>query len=240
MFRAGAAAGGDLLLLQDQKIAVFASSYLGGFGRYLTQTALSLVQLTDVLEDFTARCRRLVGRQFVLGLTDQGAQLLAISFRVVEHELLQDRIVARDQAIAPAFQAMETFVVLPGGGIELIEQNKNGVSVLVAHQFADEHQVPFTRDIRGVLGRIGQCPAHGVGQRQFCQQVRLECCKALAKVNQSMQLAFNLGFAFFSRIEGVVVRINHGGRPQRNAAMITSRGPLVRPGRSMTLAESRI
>ena len=87
---------------------------------------------------------------------------------------------------------------------------------------------------------IGQGPAHGVGQRQFCQQVRLECCKALAKVNQSMQLAFDLRFAFFSRIEGVVVRINHGGSPQRNAAMITSRGPLVRPGRSMAPAESRI
>jgi hypothetical protein len=55
-----------------------------------------------------------------------------------------------------------------------------------------------------------------------------------------MQLAFDLGFAFFSRIEGVVVRINHGGSPQRNAAMITSRGPLVRPGRSKAPAESRI
>jgi hypothetical protein len=55
-----------------------------------------------------------------------------------------------------------------------------------------------------------------------------------------MQLAFDLRFAFFSRIEGVVVRINHGGSPQRNAAMITSRGPRVRPGRSMTPAESRI
>ena len=208
--------------------------------RDLTQAALSLVQLTDVLEDFTARCWRLIGRQFVLGLTDQGAQLLTISFRVVEHELLQDCIVARDQAIAPAFQTMETFVVLPGGGIELIEQSQNGVSVLIAHQFADEHEMPFTRDIRGVLGRIGQGPAHSVGQWQFCQQVRLERCKALAEVNQSMQLAFNLGFAFFSRIEGVVVRINHGGRPQRNAAMITSRGPLVRPGRSKAPAESRI
>ena len=208
--------------------------------RDLTQAALSLVQLTDVLEDFTARCRWLVGRQFVLGLTDQGAQLLTISLRVVEYELLQDAVVACDQAIAPAFQAMETFVVLSSGGIELIEQSQNGVSVLIAHQFADEHEVPFTRDIRGVLGRIGQGPAHGVGQRQFCQQVRLERCKALAEVNQSMQLAFDLGFAFFSRIEGVVVRINHGGRPQRNAAMITSRGPLVRPGRSKTVTESRI
>jgi len=208
--------------------------------RDLTQTALSLVQLTDVLEDFTARSRWLVGRQFVLGLTDQGAQLLTIGLRVIDDELLQDGVVACDQAIAPAFQAVETFVVLPGGGIELIEQGENGASVLIAHQLADKLKVPFTRDVRGVLGRIGQSPAQSVGQRQFCQQVRLECCKALAEVNQSMQLAFDLGFAFFSRIEGVVVRINHGGRPQRNAAMITSRGPLVRPGRSMTVTESRI
>jgi hypothetical protein len=55
-----------------------------------------------------------------------------------------------------------------------------------------------------------------------------------------MQLAFDLGFAFFSRIEGVVVRINHGGRPQINAAMITSQGPLVRPARYVNCAESRI
>ena len=135
---------------------------------------------------------------------------------------------------------MEAFVVLTGGGIELIEQNQNGGSVLIAHQFADELKVPFTRDIRGVLGCVRKSPAHFVGQWQFCNQVFLERCKALAKVNQSMQLAFDLGFAFFSRIEGVVVRINHGGSPQRNAAMITSRGPLVRPGRSKAPAESRI
>lgn len=179
-------------------------------------------------------------RNLVLGLTDQGTQLLAIRVRVFDDEFFQYRVVAGDQSIAPALQVMETFVVLASGGIKLVEQNQNGVNVLIAHQFADELKVPFTRDIRGVLGRIGQSPAQCVGQGQFCQQVRLECCKALAEVNQSMQLAFNLGFAFFSRIEGVIVRINHGGRPQRNAAMITSRGPLVRPGRSMTVTESRI
>jgi hypothetical protein len=208
-------------------------------GRGATQAALSLVQLTDVLEDFTAGGRRLVLRQFVLGLTDQGAQLLAVRVRVVQYEFLQHRVIARDQAVTPTFQVVEAFVVLASGGIELIEQGQNRVSVLIAHQLADEHDVPFTRDIRGVLGCIRQSPAHFVGQRQFCNQVRLERCKALAEVNQSMQLAFDLGFAFLP-IEGVVVRINHGGSPQRNAAMITSRGPLVRPGRSMALTESRI
>ena len=207
--------------------------------RDLTQAALSLVQLTDVLEDFTAGGRRLVLRQFVLGLTDQGAQLLAVRVRVVHHEFLQHRVIARDQAVTPTFQVMEAFVVLASGGIELIEQGQNCVSVLIAHQLADKHDVPFTRDIRGVLGCILQSPTHFVGQRQFCNQVRLERCKALAEVNQSMQLAFDLGFAFLP-IEGVVVRINHGGSPQRNAAMITSRGPLVRPGRSKAPAESRI
>lgn len=176
----------------------------------------------------------------VLSLTDQGTQLLAIGVRVLDDEFLQHGIVTGDQAVTPAFEVVETLVVLTGGGIELIEQDQNRVSVLIAHQFADELQVPFTRDVRGVLRRIGQGPAQSVGQWQFCLQVGLECCKALAKVNQSMQLAFDLRFAFFSRIEGVVVRINHGGSPQRNAAMITSRGPLVRPGRSMTPAESRI
>ena len=176
----------------------------------------------------------------MLGLTDQGTQLLAIGVRVLDDEFLQHGVIARDQAVTPAFQVMETLVVLASGGIELIEQNQNRVSVLIAHQFADELQMPFTRDVRGVLGRIGQCPAQSVGQGQFGDQIRLECGQALAEVNQRMQLAFDLRFAFFSRIEGVVVRINHGGSPQRNAAMITSRGPLVRPGRSMTPAESRI
>ncbi len=179
-------------------------------------------------------------RNLMLGLTDQGAQLLAVGVRVLDDEFLQHGIVAADQAITPALEIVETLVVLTGGGIELIEQQQDRRRVLVAHQFADELQVAFTRDIRGVLRRIGQRPTHGVGQWQFCQQIRLECCQALAKVNQSMQLAFDLGFAFFSRIEGVVVRINHGGSPQRNAAMITSRGPLVRPGRQKTPAESRI
>ena len=179
-------------------------------------------------------------RNLVLSLTDQGTQLLAIGVRVLQDEFLQHGIITGDQAVTPTFEIVETLVVLTSGGIELIEQNEDRVSVLIAHQFADELQMPFPRNIRGVLRRIGQGTAHRVGQWQFCHQVRLECCKALAKVNQSMQLAFDLRFAFFSRIEGVVVRINHGGSPQRNAAMITSRGPLVRPGRSMTPAESRI
>ncbi len=179
-------------------------------------------------------------RNLVLGLTDQGTQLLAIGVRVFDDEFFQNGIVTGNQAIPPALQVMEALVVLASGGIELIEQNQNGVSVLIAHQFADELEMPLTRDVCGVLGRIGQGPAQSVGQGQFVEQVRLERCKALAEVNQSMQLAFDLGFAFFSRIEGVVVRINHGGSPQRNAAMITSRGPLVRPGRSMTVTESRI
>lgn len=179
-------------------------------------------------------------RNLVLGLTDQGTQLLAVGVRVIDDEFLQYGIVTGDQAVTPAFEVVETLVVLTGRGVELIEQGENRVSVLIAHQFADELQVPFTRDVRGVLGRIGQSPAQSVGQWKFCLQVGLERCKALAKVNQSMQLAFDLGFAFFSRIEGVVVRINHGGSPQRNAAMITSRGPLVRPGRSKAPAESRI
>ncbi len=135
-------------------------------------------------------------RNLMLGLTDQGTQLLAVRVRVIDDELFQNGIVAGNQTITPALQVMEAFVVLTGGGIELIEQNQNGGSVLIAHQFTDELKVPFTRDIRGVLGRIGQSPTHSVGQGQFCQQVRLECCKALAKVNQSMQLAFYLGFAF--------------------------------------------
>ena len=78
-------------------------------GRGSAQAALSLVQLTDVLEDFTAGGRRLVLRQFVLGLTDQGAQLLAVRVRVVQYEFLQHRVIARDQAVTPTFQVVEAY-----------------------------------------------------------------------------------------------------------------------------------
>lgn len=178
-------------------------------------------------------------RNLMLSLTDQGTQLLAIGVRILDDEFFQHGIVARDQAITPAFEIVETLVVLASGGIKLIEQGQNRVSVLIAHQFADELQVPFTRDVRGVLGRIGQSPAHSVGQRQFCDQVWLECCQALAEVNQSMQLAFDLRFAF-----SPVSRSRRKNQPWWQSAKKrrhdNQSGPLVRPGRSMTPAESRI
>ncbi len=90
----------------------------------------------------------------------------------------------------------------------------------------------------GVLGRVGQRFAQGVGQGQFGHDIGLERCQALAQIDQRIHLALDLSFAF-SLVEGVVVRINHGGSPLINAAMITSRGPLVRPGRSLTPAQSR-
>jgi len=115
----------------------------------------------------------------------------------------------------------------------LIEQLQDRISVLVAHQPANEQDVPLARDVRGVLWRVGQGTAQTVGQGQLGQYIGLECGQALTEVNQRVQLAFDLRFAF-SLVEGVVVRINHGGSPLINAAMITSRGPLVRPGRSLT------
>ena len=177
--------------------------------------------------------------RFVLSLADQLTQVLAVRFGVLPDETLQYVVAASDQAIAPAFQVMETFVVLPSGGVQLIEQHQNRVQVLIAHQLADELDMPFARDVRGVLGGIGQGTAQGVGQWQLGQHVGLEGGQAITQLDQRMQLALDLSFAF-SLVEGVVVRINHGGSPQINAAMITSRGPLVRSGRRSTPAESRI
>lgn len=82
--------------------------------RISAQTALSLVQLTDVLEDLAARGRRFVLRNLVLGLTDQGTQLLAVGVRIIDDEFLQHGIVTGDQAVTPAFEVVETLVVLTG------------------------------------------------------------------------------------------------------------------------------
>lgn len=77
-------------------------------------------------------------RNLVLGLTDHGAQLLAVGVRVLDDEFLQHGIVTTDQAVTPAFEVVETLVVLTGRGIELIEQLKDRGGVLIAHEFANE------------------------------------------------------------------------------------------------------
>ncbi|WP_227650814.1 hypothetical protein, partial [Klebsiella pneumoniae] len=50
-------------------------------------------------------------------------------------------------------------------------------------------------------------------------------------VLQGMQLAFDLRLALLFELRVVVVKFSHGGGPVENAAMKTSQGPLVRPGR---------
>lgn len=175
----------------------------------------------------------------MLGLADQRAQLLAVGFREFLDEFLQDFIVAVDQPVAPAFEAVEAFVVLARGGVELVKQRVDCVDVLVTHQLADERLVTSFRLVRRVALVLFQSRAQLVGQRQLGQGIGLEQGEALAHIDQRLHLALDLGFAFFA-VEGGVVRINHGGSPLRIAAMITSRGPLVRPGRRMTCAERRI
>ena len=61
--------------------------------RDLAQTAFSFIQLTDVFEDFTSSGRRFVLCGFVLSLTDQLAQVLAISLGVVSDEAVQYGVV---------------------------------------------------------------------------------------------------------------------------------------------------
>jgi hypothetical protein len=97
--------------------------------RGLTQTALSLVQPTDVLEQFAAGSRCLVMSQFVFGLTDHRAHLLAVGVRELDNKLFQYSVVTFDQAITPALEVMETFVVLARRGIDLIEQSRISSSV---------------------------------------------------------------------------------------------------------------
>ena len=136
--------------------------------------------------------------QFVFGLTDDRAHLLAISLRKLGNKLFQYSVVAFDQAITPAFEVVETFVVLARRGIDLIDQRKNFVERLIAHQFADEHHMALARNVSRVFWSICQSLPHCVSQRHFVQQIRLESRETLAQINQSMQLFFDLCFAFFA------------------------------------------
>ncbi|MNR24244.1 hypothetical protein D3C85_1413130 [compost metagenome] len=134
---------------------------------------------------------------------------------------------------------MEPLVVLARGCVELVKKGSDRVDVLVTHQLADERLVTPFGLVRRVALVLFQGRAQFVGQGQFGQDVGLEQCEALAHIDQRLHLALDLGFAFFA-VKGGVVRINHGGSPLRIAAMITSRGPLVRSGRRLTRAERRI
>ena len=72
------------------------------------------------------------------------AQLLTIGFGELDDKFFQYIVIAFDQAITPALEAVETFVVLARRGIHLIEHRQNFVDRLIAHQLADELDVPLT------------------------------------------------------------------------------------------------
>ena len=103
------------------------------------------------LKILAAGRRRFVSRRFVLGMTDEAAQVLTVSFRIFGDEGFEGLVVARNQAVSPAFQSVEALVVLAGRGIELINQGENGVDILITHQLADVLQMAFARDMRGVF-----------------------------------------------------------------------------------------
>ena len=124
--------------------------------RNLAQAALGFVQFADVLEHFACGGRRFVVRGLVLGVADQAAQVLAIALGELPDEGVERCVAAGDQLVAPTFEGMETFVVLAGGGVHLVDEGDDGVHVLVAHQFADVLDMPFAGDVRLVLRRLEQ------------------------------------------------------------------------------------
>ena len=91
---------------------------------------------------------------------------------------------------------METFVVLAARAVDLFEQGMDGIDVLIAHQLADERHMAFASTMSSVLVGFGQCPAQLVGQGQASQGIGLERGEALSELDQRMQLALDLGFAF--------------------------------------------
>jgi hypothetical protein len=148
-------------------------------------------------------------RGLVLGMADQPAQVLAVGLRVEPEEAFQGLVALADQAIAPALEGMEAFVVLAGRAVDLFEQDVDGVQVLVAQQLADELDVAFACGMRSVPRRFFQRLAQGVGERQAGEHVGLEGGQAFAEFLQCMQLALDLGFALL--LGEVVVKFSHGG-----------------------------
>lgn len=168
------------------------------------QAALQFVEVADVFEDLARSGRRLVTRLLVLGMTDKRTQLLTVGVGVFVDEAFKVLVITVDQAVPPALQVVEAFVVLAAGAVDLLEHRVDGVQVLVAHQFADERHMPFACAMSGVLAGFGQGFAQLIGQRQARQGIGLDRSQAFAEFDQRMQLALDLGFAFFA-VEGVVV-----------------------------------
>ena len=75
---------------------------------------MDFVELADVLEHLARGGWWLVARSFVLSMTDQAAQVLDVSLGVELDEAFQRAVAFGDQAVAPAFEGMEAFVVLAG------------------------------------------------------------------------------------------------------------------------------
>lgn len=117
---------------------------------------MDFVELADVLEHLARGGWRLVARGFVLSMTDQAAQVLDVSLGVELDEAFQRAVAFGDQAVTPAFEGMEAFVVLAGGAVHLVEHGADRVDILFAHQLADELDVAFARGIGGMFRRFGE------------------------------------------------------------------------------------
>ncbi len=117
---------------------------------------MDFIKLADVLEHLARGGWRLVARGLVLRVTNQAAQVLNISVRVELDEALQRAVALGDQAVAPAFESVETLVVLAGGAVHLVEHGNDRVDILFTHQLADELDVAFARGIGGMFRRFGK------------------------------------------------------------------------------------
>ena len=70
------------------------------------------------------------------------------------------------QAVTPALQIVEALVVLACRSIHLVDQEHNGIGILITHQFANKVDMPFTGDVGRMLGYISQRYAQRIGQWQ--------------------------------------------------------------------------
>src|SRR5690606_13126515 len=114
-------------------------------------------QFLDRAEQLAERMRRLVALALVEGVAHQLAQLLAIGRRVRFDQLRQRGVAFPEQALAPAFGAVQQRGFLARGlaaRVEGVADRVQRLVLLAPHLLGQERHLPLARDVRGDAPRV--------------------------------------------------------------------------------------
>jgi len=139
------------------------------------------------LEQFAETLGRLLRRRFTLGVPDQRAHPLGIGLGVGGNEFTQGGLV-REQAGAPALDAVQPGGFLVGTAFPGIELGADRRGVHVAHQSADVLHLPPQGAELGDAARLVDCFDQSGRRFQLLQLVRAQGHQLLADVLQRVAL----------------------------------------------------